>query len=202
MQARSSAQRWGGLTVLGSILVVVGVGWFVLRELGWDVLGAISDAGWPYFVIIPGLALLIASLIPNPPRGVGFAIAGTIVTLVGSVLLYQQATGHWESWAYAWALVGPGGAGLGMLVYGLIFRQRDLLAIGARLVAIAAAIFVAGFWFFETVFTTGKAPVELGEWWPVLVIGAGLFALAAGLLGRGSRGGNPTIHRNAQGETR
>ena len=52
----------------------------------------------------------------------GFAIAGSIVTTVGSVLLYQQTTGHWESWAYAWALVGPGAAGLGMLVYGLLFR--------------------------------------------------------------------------------
>jgi hypothetical protein len=202
MQAGPSVQRWGGLTVFGGILVVVGVGWFVLRELGWDVVGAISDAGWPYFVIIPGVALLIASLIPSPPRGVGFAIAGTIVTVVGSVLLYQETTGHWESWAYAWALVGPGGAGLGMLVYGLIFRQRDLLAAGARLVAIAAAIFVAGYWFFETVFTTGKAPVELGEWWPVLVIGAGLCALVAGWLSRGSPSGDSTIRPNTEGGIR
>jgi len=202
MQARSSGQRWAGLTVLGSVLVVVGVGWFVLRELEWDVFGAISAAGWPLFVVIPGVALLVASLVPTPPRGVGLAIAGTIVTVVGGVLFYQQGTGHWESWAYAWALVGPGAAGLGMLVYGLIFDQRDLLAVGARLAAISAAIFVVGYWFFETLFTTGRVPFELGEWWPVLVIGIGLSALAAGLLSRGSRTGHPTIHPNAQGDTR
>jgi hypothetical protein len=160
MQARASAQRWGGLTVLGTVLVIVGVGWFVLRELRIDPFEAISGAGWPFFVIIPGVALLLASLVPAAPRGVGFAIAGSIVTTVGTVLLYQQATGHWTSWAYAWALVGPGAAGLGMLVYGLIFGQRDLLAAGARLVAIAGAIFAVGYWYFETVFSTGRAPVE------------------------------------------
>jgi hypothetical protein len=202
MQARNSVQRWGGLTVLGTILVLVGVGWFVSRELRIDPFEAIADAGWPYFVIIPGVVLLIASLVRTPPHGVGFAIAGSIVTMVGAVLFYQQATGHWESWAYAWALVGPGAAGLGMLVYGLIFGQRDLLPAGARLIAIAAAIFVAGYWYFETVFATGRAPLEFGQWWPVVVVGVGLSVLVAGLLSRGSRTGNPTIDQNAQGEVR
>ena len=197
MQARTSAERWGGLTVLGSALVIVGVGWFVMRELAIDPFKAVSDAGWPYFVIIPGVALLLVSLVRTPPSGVGFAIAGSIVTTVGCVLLYQQTTGHWTSWAYAWALVGPGAAGLGMLAYGLIFGQRDLLAPGARLVAIAAAIFAVGYWYFETVFTTGRAPVALGEWWPVIVIGAGLTALAVGFVSRGSRTGSPTNHSNA-----
>ena len=202
MQARASAQRWGGLTVLGTVLVIVGVGWFVLRELRIDPFEAISGAGWPFFVIIPGVALLLASLVPAAPRGVGFAIAGSIVTTVGTVLLYQQATGHWTSWAYAWALVGPGAAGLGMLVYGLIFGQRDLLAAGARLVAIAGAIFAVGYWYFETVFSTGRAPVELGEWWPVVVVGVGLTALLAGFLSRGSRIDDPTNHPHVQGEVR
>ena len=197
MQARTSAERWRGLTVLGSALVIVGVGWFVMRELAIDPFKAVSDAGWPYFVIIPGVALLLVSLVRTPPSGVGFAIAGSIVTTVGCVLLYQQTTGHWTSWAYAWALVGPGAAGLGMLAYGLIFGQRDLLAPGARLVAIAAAIFAVGYWYFETVFTTGLAPVALGEWWPVIVIGAGLTALAVGFVSRGSRTGSPTNHSNA-----
>lgn len=197
MQARTSAPRWGGLTVLGTGLVIVGIGWFILRELAIDPFKAVADAGWPYFVIVPGVALLLASLVPTPPRGLGFAIAGSIVTTVGCVLLYQQTTGHWTSWAYAWAFVGPGAAGLGMLVYGLIFGQRDLLAPGARLVAIAAAIFVVGYWYFETIFSTGKAPVALGEWWPVVVIAVGLTALAVGLLGRGSGTGSPTNHSNA-----
>jgi hypothetical protein len=202
MQAKTATERWAGLSVLGVALVIVGAGWFLLRELQIDPLKAISDAGWPYFVIVPGVVLLLASLVPTPPRGVGFAIAGSIVTTVGIVLLYQQTTGHWTSWAYAWALVGPGAAGLGMVVYGLIFRQRDLLAAGARLVAIAATIFAVGYWYFETIFTTGQAPVELAQWWPLVFVGIGLAALVAGLLSRGSRTGEPTVPQNAQGEVR
>jgi hypothetical protein len=202
MQARNSAERWGGLTVLGTILVLLGVAWFALREFRIDPFEAVADAGWPFFVIIPGVALLIASLVRTPPHGLGLAIGGSIVTTVGAVLFYQQATGHWESWAYAWALVGPGAAGLGMVVYGLIFGLRDLLAVGARLIAIAAAIFVAGYWYFETVFATGRSPLELGQWWPLVLIGIGLLALFAGLLSRGSRTDGPTIDQLAQGEVR
>ena len=197
MQARASAERWRGLTVLGAALVIVGIGWLIFRELAIDPFKAIGDAGWPYFVIIPGVALLLVSLVRTPPHGVGFAIAGSIVTTVGCVLLYQQTTGHWTSWAYAWALVGPGAAGLGMLAYGLIFGQRDLLAPGARLVAIAAAIFVVGYWYFETIFATGRAPLALGDWWPLVVIGVGLAALAAGVLSRGPRSGSPTNQSTA-----
>jgi hypothetical protein len=189
MQSRTSFERWNGLAVVGTLLVVAGLGWFVARELRFNPFVAVADAGWPLFVIIPGVILLTSSLIPRPPRGVGLAIAGTIVTTVGAVLLYQQTTGNWASWAYAWALVGPGAAGLGMAVYGLVFRQHELLRVGARLVAIAAAIFIVGFWYFETVFATGNAPFDLGTWWPAALVAVGIVVLVAGFAGRG-RGTN------------
>ena len=75
-----------------------------------------------------------------------------------------------------------------MLVYGLIFGQRELVSVGIRLATIAAAIFVAGYWFFETVFATGRAPVDLGAWWPVAIIVAGLAVLAVGLSSGGDKG--------------
>jgi hypothetical protein len=188
MRSRASLRRGSRLAVVGALLVVVGVGWLVARDLRLDPFAAIADAGWPFFVIIPGVILMLSSLIPKPPQGVGLAIAGSIVTTVGLVLFYQEQTAHWESWAYAWALVGPGAAGLAMLVYGLIFDQRDLVSAGLRLAAIAAAFFVAGYWFFETVFATGRAPVDLGAWWPVAIILAGLAVLTVGLVS--SSGGN------------
>ena len=202
MQSRTSYERWNGLAVVGALLVVGGVGWFVARELQFDPFGAVANAGWPFFVISPGVILLTSSLIPKPPQGVGLAIAGTIVTAVGTVLLYQQTTGHWASWAYAWALVGPGAAGLGMAVYGLIFRQRDLVLVGARLVAIGAAIFVAGYWFFETVFATGRAPVDLGTWWPIVMVAIGIAALVAGFAGREHGTNDGASPSDAQGGAR
>jgi hypothetical protein len=202
MQSRTSYERWNGWALAGALLVVVGIGLFVARELRFDPFAAVADAGWPFLVIIPGVILLTSSLIPKPPQGVGFAIGGSIVTTVGTVLLYQQTTGHWASWAYAWALVGPGAAGLGMAVYGLIFRQRELVLVGARLLAIAAAIFVAGFWFFETVFATGLAPVDLGTWWPIVIVALGIAALVAGFAGRERGTHDGPSRSNAQGGTR
>ena len=113
MRSRTYRRR-NGLASPARFLFVAGVGWLVARDLRLDPFAPIADAGWPFFVIIPGVILMLSSLIPKPPGGVGFAIAGSIVTTVGLVLLYQEQTAHWESWAYAWALVGPGAAGLGM----------------------------------------------------------------------------------------
>ena len=202
MEAKTSAVRWNGLAVVGAILVCAGAAWFVMRELRFDPFAAVADAGWPFFVIIPGVSLLALSLIPTPPRGLGFAIAGAIVTTVGIVLLYQATTAHWESWAYAWALVGPGAAGLGMLAYGLLFRQRDLLPAGARLVAIAAGLFVVGYWYFETVFATGRTPIDLGVWWPIVVVAVGLAALVSGLAGRGRGAVDQPSHPSSEGGSR
>ena len=73
--------------------------------------------------------LLIGLLVANEQ---GMVIGGTVVTTVGLVLLYQDQTGRWESWAYAWALVGPAASGLGLVLWGLRsgnaqrHSQRDL----------------------------------------------------------------------------
>lgn len=202
MRSMLSTERWGGVAILGGLLVIVGVGWLVMRELRLDPIGAIAEAGWPYFVIVPGVLLLLLALLPSPPRGLGFAVAGSIVTTVGVVLLYQNTTGHFESWAYAWALVGPAAAGLGMLLYGLVFGQRDLVPIGTRLLAVGAAVFVAGYWFFETIFATGRAPIDLGAWWPVVLVAVGVAVVLVGLLGRGRQFGNRAAHTSAQGDAR
>ena len=57
MRTGTSIERRNGLAVFGVILVIAGVGWFVVRELRLDPFAAIADAGWPFFVIIPGVIL-------------------------------------------------------------------------------------------------------------------------------------------------
>jgi hypothetical protein len=181
MQAQSSPDR-RGVVAVGTLLILLGLGAFALQAGGYDLFDAASGDGWPIFVIVPGLVLLTAALVAPVPKGVGFAIAGSIVTTVGLVLFYQQATGHWESWSYAWALVGPGAAGLGMLAYGLVFRQGELVRSGLGLAGIAAVIFVIGFWFFETLYDSGRVPAELDTWWPVALIGVGVAVLIGGMV--------------------
>jgi len=180
MNAQPSFER-GGVLVLGILLILAGLGAVALQQAGVDFGRYVSEAGWPFFVIVPGVVLLASSVLLPAPRGVGLAVAGSIVTTVGLVLRYQEASDHWESWAYAWALVGPGGAGVGMLLYGLLFRQVDLVGAGLRLVAIAAVIFVVGFFFFESVFQSGRVPAGLETWWPLGLVALGVVVLIGGL---------------------
>ena len=186
MRTETSRDR-GGVLAIGVLLVAAGLAAIGLRQAGFTVDDAIFEAGWPLFVIVPGLALLVASVFPPAPKGVGFAIAGSIVTAVGVLLLYQQSTGHWESWSYAWSLIGPGAAGLGLFGYGLLHRQREMVTTGLWLVTIAAAIFVVGFWFFETLFESGRVPVDLGTWWPIGLVGIGVLVLVGGMVRSGHR---------------
>jgi hypothetical protein len=182
MHAYQARGRWPGSALLGLLLVAVGVGAVALRTIDVNPFDAIADAGWPLFVIIPGLALLAVGLLAYPPRGLGFVIAGTIVSAVGLLLWYQDTTGHWTSWTYAWALIGPGAAGLALIAYGTIFRMRNEVLAGLRLVGVSAILFTAGYWFFETLFSTGRVPFAVGDWWPALIIVAGATLLLVGAL--------------------
>src|SRR5713226_6355862 len=101
--------------VLGGLFVLIGaillVGQFVRIDIG--------HYGWPFFVIAPGIVILFVALTARGAVSEGLAILGSIITVTGLILLYQNATDHFESWAYAWALVFPGATGIGMILYGL-----------------------------------------------------------------------------------
>jgi hypothetical protein len=140
----SQPRRAGTGIALGIVFVVVGL-FFLLTQLAGVDLGAF---GWPLFIIIPGLTLLIVGFVS---LGTGAAIPGGIVTMVGLVLAYQNASGNWASWVYVWPLVAPGGVGVGLFVQGLRDRNVGLLKQGRTLMFIAALIFMVGFVFFESI---------------------------------------------------
>jgi hypothetical protein len=158
--------------ILGFLLIAVGAIVLLARGAGFDLFGPIGTWGWPLLVIVPGLVLLAAALVPSPPRGIGFAIAGAIVTTVGTLLMYQSRTGHWESWAYAWALI-PLAAGLALIAYGLFSRSSSMVRGGAWMAGIAALLLAIGAWFFEGVFA-GRVRPELIEWWPIAIVVVGV----------------------------
>ena len=172
----------GGTALLGIVLITVGVFFFIGQWLNID-WGA---ATWPFYVIAPGLALMAFGLTQRD--GSGLTVAGSIVTMVGLVLLYQNATGHWESWAYAWALVGPGGSGLGMLLYGTRSGNRKMARDGFWQILIAIGLFVAGFIFFEGIIGISGRRLPLPDWvLPVAVIAIGLVVLVRGFTARDHR---------------
>jgi hypothetical protein len=177
---RSSFQRPTTTTaVVGLLLIAAGAVALVLRTIGVNLFEAIGPWGWPFFVIVPGVVLLALSLVPVPPKGVGFAIGGAVVTTVGSLLLYQSQTGHWESWSYAWALI-PTMVGVAMTMYGLLAGARGLVTSGSWMAGISFGLFLVGGWFFEGLFAGEQRPLDVANWWPIglMILGA-LFVIRA-----------------------
>jgi hypothetical protein len=165
--------RGGGSSLaLGVVLVVVG-----LFALGVVLFGVdLTQYGWPLFVIVPGLTLLVVGFLGG---GVGASVPGGIVTMLGLVLAYQSSTGDWASWAFAWALIAPGGVGLGLYLQALRDRDSVMLRRGRALVFIGALIFMIGFVFFESIL--GISGIDYGVFGkaalPALLIVIGIILL-------------------------
>ena len=177
------AERRSGI-VLGLLLIALG-GFFLADRVVGSNLGRY---GWPLFVIVPGLLLFAGALGTSDVRaGTGLATAGGIVTMVGLVLAVQNATGLWSTWAYAWALVGPGGTGVGLLLYGVLRGQADLVTAGARTIGVALALFAGFGLFFEGVIGLSGEPFLLdSKLAPIVLIGAGVAVVGLSLV-RGRR---------------
>lgn len=137
-------RRIGASAALGAVLIVLGIFALVVVVAGVD----LTQYGWPLFVIVPGLTLLIVGFIWF---GSGATIPGGVVTVLGLVLAYQNATGDWPSWAYAWALIVPGGVGLGMYLQAMRDRDQHALRTGRTLMFIGFMIFAIGFVLFESI---------------------------------------------------
>jgi hypothetical protein len=162
--------------VLGVLLIAVGALLLAVNSFGLQLPFDLGRIGWPVFVIAPGVALLIIGLVTSGEAGVGLAVAGAIVSTVGLILAYQSSTGHWSSWAYAWALIAPTSVGAAMLLWGILHRRGGLARQGLSALALGLVIFVVGFAFFEGVLSLGgeRGLAPLGrQALPVALIGAG-----------------------------
>ena len=137
--------RRGGSSALGVILIVVGLLFLLGQALRIDV----GRLGWPFFVIVPGVVLLAYGVLEaRRPTG-GLVIPGMIVTTVGLLLLYQNASDHWESWAYAWALVAPTSVGVGIALLGALNGNARQVRGGLWTAGTGLVLFLAFAAFFE-----------------------------------------------------
>ena len=161
---------------IGAILVVIGVLFLAGQFLG----AALGRYLWPFFVIVPGAAFVVWGLLTANSAGEGLSIFGTMVTITGLLLFYQNITGHWQSWAYAWALVAPVGPGLGQVLYGAVRARSDLAASGWRVMRVGLIMFAVMAAFFELVL--GISGFGMGSYsWPIFLIGLGVVLLVVNL---------------------
>jgi len=165
-------RRGNSSAALGAVLVVLGV-----FALGVAITGVnLAEYSWPLFVIIPGLTLLVFGFFS---LGASASIPGGIITMLGLLLAYQNSTGDWATWAFAWSLVVPFGLGLGMYLQALRDRDVPALGRGRMLMFVGLLIFMIGFVFFEPILNisnrdygiAGKAAL------PVLLIVIGIILL-------------------------
>ncbi len=170
--------------VVGLLLVVAGVAFLLMQVYGIQLTFDLGRVGWPLYVIAPGIVLLLIGLFLPAAPGAGLAVGGSIVTTVGLILAYQSSTGHWSSWAYAWALVGPGAVGLGLTLWGILHLSRETLRTGLTALGAGLLLFLVGFAFFEGVLNLGgeRGLAPLGrQALPVALIVAGVLVIATRL---------------------
>jgi hypothetical protein len=172
-----------GSVVLGMVLIALGAIFLVDRLVGID----LASAGWPLFVIVPGILVFAWGVTLSGREGVGLAVGGGITTVVGLILAVQNATGLWATWAYAWALVGPGGTGVGLIGYGAIHRDPGLVTNGLRSLGTGLALFMAFGLFFEGVIGLSGTPFLTTDVGPYALIAAGVAVILVGLLRGRSR---------------
>ena len=122
---------------------------------------------WPMFIIGFGLFLLVLGLLIGVS---GMAVPAMIFAGIGGLLYWQNATGDWESWAYAWTLI-PGFIGLGVILAEILEGNlASAVQGGGWLVLFSLIMFVI----FSS-FLGG--PEWIGPYWPVLIIVLGLIML-------------------------
>ncbi|HEX7263827.1 MAG TPA: hypothetical protein VF383_06585 [Candidatus Dormibacteraeota bacterium] len=167
------SRRASSSVALGVVLVVLGLFALVVQVTGFD-----PGGSWPLFVIIPGLTLLIVGFISF---GTGALIPGAILTVVGLILAYMNASQDWPAWAFVWPLVAPGGVGLGIWLQGLRTNDAHLLRQGRVLMFVALIIFMIGFVIFGTIFRISDT--DYG-WFGKAALPALLIVIGIVLLGR------------------
>lgn len=156
---------------IGILLILFG-GWFLALQF-LPSLGNWFETifSWPVYVIGVGLGLFLFGLVLGEP---GLAIPASIISGIGGLLYYQNATQNWESWSYSWALI-PGFIGIGIILMTLLGKGgKGGFRSGFNMILISLVLFLIFGSFFKA--------NPLGNYWPFLLIALGLWMLIQPLL--------------------
>jgi hypothetical protein len=165
------------VTLAGLLLIVLGVLILIGQMINVDV----ERLAWPFFVIVPGILVFVLALGRRDQSGERLAMVGSAVTMVGTILLFQNTFDYFQSWAYAWALVFPTSVGIGQIIYGSIKNRADMSATGRQRTVVGIIIFLVLAIFFEFVIDIGGRGIGLGRFgWSVVLIVVGAVLLVGG----------------------
>ncbi|MCX6063370.1 MAG: hypothetical protein NTV26_04155 [Caldiserica bacterium] len=170
---------------LGLLLLAVGA-WILIARFIHINLG---DWLWPFWIIVPGGIIMALGFRDTHHGNEGLVTFGSIVAVTGIILFVQNVTGHWQSWAYAWALLFPGSIGLGRYLWGKRTGNVEEVRSAEKTLRVALVLFLGFAVFFEVVLGIGG--FRLGAAGrivlPVLLIAAGVAIYVTSISGgRGS----------------
>ena len=159
-----NATRKSALAV-GVVLILFGLV-FLAAQLMPGLWSWANERSWPLTVVGAGVLLLVVGLLVGAPN---LAVPACIVGGIGGLLYWQNLTGDWASWSYAWALI-PGFAGVGNIIAGLWGGKGPQARGGVWTVLISLILFA--------IFGSFLGGLSiLGIYWPVLIIVLGLLLL-------------------------
>ncbi len=166
-------QRNRSTLILGILLILIGIWLVASRQVPAIQQWLNIEFSWPMWTIGAGILIFIIGLIVGAP---GMAVPASIVTGIGCILYYQNATGDWGSWSYMWTLI-PGFVGVGLILTGLLGEDtRKNISSGLNLIVISVVLFLI----FGTLL--GGLAI-LGPYGPaILLIALGVYILVRGFL--------------------
>ena len=162
MDTRARSSLAGGLA-----LILLGVVFLIAQVMPEQFTWLNPERNWPLIVIGVGLLLFIIGLLTGAPA---MAVPACIVGGIGGILYFQNATGNWESWSYAWTLI-PGFVGVGVVLSGLLSgRSGKALQEGGGSILVSMVLFAI----FGSIFGAADFAIPV---WPIMLIAVGVIML-------------------------
>jgi MFS family permease len=185
-----SIKRNSGTLIAGSVLI----GFGLLALLGQVFRGVeFWRYLWPIFLVAVG-AMFFVGMFAGGRSMAALAIPGSIVGMIGLMMLVQSLTDHWESWAYGWTVILIS-VGLGIFIMGVYSADETRRQAGKRVMWIGLILFIIFGGFFEMLFNSFQSQ-GIGRFvFPVLMVLLGLYlvVIRSGLLPLGRKNSDDGI---------
>lgn len=166
-----SFQAHGGRYAVGLVLILLGVVFLAAQWIPGLHYWVSAERSWPLIII--GVAAMLA-LIGLVTGNTDMAVPTFIVGGIGGLLYWQNLTGNWGSWAWAWTFI-PGFVGVGLLVAallrGLQGRPMSSMLSGGIWNVFSSLVLFAIFGSFL------GGPDWLTRYWPVGIVLLGVWVL-------------------------
>ena len=137
------------------------VGGILLIMLGLLILAAQIFRGfdfwgrfWPLIIVGIG-SMFFVGMFAGGKSVSGLAVPGSIVSSIGLMLLVQNFTGYWQSWAYSWTVIIIS-IGLGIIIMGWWGGNSEQRQSGWNVAKVGVVMFVLFGAFFEIIFNSSK----------------------------------------------